>query len=136
MGNQLKVACATKDGIEFVDTHFGDADYYDVYLITEKEIKKVAKINNTTEEEVGDGIHGDPKKAKSISEILQNEKVNVTASYKMGPNIKRMKRKFVPIILRNKLIEDGLILIQKEFNRVMEELEKGEEREHIILNKK
>lgn len=30
----LTIACATDDGVNFINRHFGDADYYYIYNLT------------------------------------------------------------------------------------------------------
>ncbi len=62
------VTCATDDGKNFVDRHFGDAEYYFIYMITKDSKELIRKIKNTTEEEE---IHADPRKARGIVNILK-----------------------------------------------------------------
>lgn len=60
---KLKFAFATDDGISFINRHFGDADFYDIYEISADKNKFIKRIDNTTEDEE---IHADPKKAKTL----------------------------------------------------------------------
>ncbi|NOX71644.1 MAG: hypothetical protein GXO64_03010, partial [Candidatus Micrarchaeota archaeon] len=67
---KIKLACGTDDGTSFTNEHFGDAKFYMVYEIDtqSREIKFLKRIENTTPDE---DLHGDPKKAKKISELME-----------------------------------------------------------------
>ncbi|MBZ4683204.1 MAG: hypothetical protein PWP46_913 [Fusobacteriaceae bacterium] len=134
--NELILACATNNGIEFVNSHFGDADYFDIYKLSKDGFKKLDRVINSSEEEKEDeNTHGDPKKAKSLSKLLKDKKVEVMVGYKMGANILRMKKVFVPVLVREINIEKGLRMVQDNFEKVVKELNKGENREYLNLNK-
>jgi predicted Fe-Mo cluster-binding NifX family protein len=130
----LLFAFATDDGTKYVDRHFGDADYYDIYEISSNENKFIKRINNTTEED-NEEIHADPKKASSIVDLLKIEKVQVVISKVFGPNIKRIKKKFVCGLFNDPQISDSIIAIQKNINIFIDEWKKGETRNHINLKK-
>jgi predicted Fe-Mo cluster-binding NifX family protein len=126
----LLFAFATDDGTKYIDRHFGDADFYDIYEISSNESKFIKRINNTTEEE---DIHADPKKASSIVDLLKIEKVQVAISKVFGPNIKRIKKKFVCGLFNDPQISDSIKIIQKNINVFIDEWEKGETRNHINM---
>ncbi len=129
---KLKVAFATNDGNTFMDRHFGDADYYYIYKIDGENPVYINKINNTTEEEEED-IHADPKKAKGISSLLRDENVSIVVSKVFGPNIKRIKKNFVCVIIKDETIEEGIKKINDNFDMIISEWEKGSERKHLSL---
>ncbi len=124
------VACATDDGKEFVDKHFGDASRYLLYKINKKRYEYLKEIDNTAEEE---RFHGDPKKARSVSDILSKESVHILLSKRFGPNILRMKKSFVAVLVKTDKVEDGLEIVLKNFKRVLDEWNRGSERDHLIL---
>ena len=126
----LKFAFATDDGKTYNDKHFGDADYYDIYEISSIENKFVKRINNTTEED-DENIHADPIKAKSVVDLLKIEDVQVVISKVFGPNIKRIKKKFVCGLFNDQQISDSIKIIQEKMNVFTDEWEKGETRNHI-----
>ena len=130
----LLIAFATDDGNKYVDRHFGDADYYDIYEISSNENKFIKRLNNTTKEDDED-VHADPKKASSIVDLLKIEKVQVVISKVFGPNIKRIKKKFVCGLFNNQQISDSIKVIQKNINIFIDEWEKGETRNHINMKK-
>ncbi len=62
---KLLTAFATDDGKAFMDRHFGDAKFYDIYEISKNEASFMKRIDNTVDEE--EEVHADPEKAKGIS---------------------------------------------------------------------
>lgn len=128
---KLKVAFATDDGKTFMGRHFGDARFYDIYELDEDRASFIKRIENTVDEE--EDVHADPKKAKGISTLLLDEKVTVVVSKIFGPNIKRIKKKFVCIVVRDDEIDVGLKKICNNIEKIYVEWEKGNERKHILL---
>lgn len=107
----MQVAFASNDGILLADSHFGDAKYFFIYEINGKEYRFVEKRENTTGEELE---HGDEVKARSITSILRD--VHVLVSYRMGPNINRIKKRFLPIVSRHKRIDRNIEILNKNYN--------------------
>jgi predicted Fe-Mo cluster-binding NifX family protein len=126
---KFKVAFATDNGKTFMSRHFGDADFYDIYEIDGNKANFIKRIDNTVDEE--EEVHADPKKAKGISKLLLNENVNVVVSKIFGPNIKRIKKKFVCIVVRDEKIDESMEKICNNINKIYNEWEKGEERKHL-----
>ena len=91
----------------------------------------IKRIKNIVDEE--DDVHADPKKAKGISALLLDEKVTVLVSKIFGPNIKRIKKKFVCIVVRDDEIDIGLKKIFENIEKINIEWEKGQERKHLLL---
>ncbi|MCK4514318.1 MAG: hypothetical protein KAU31_03620, partial [Spirochaetaceae bacterium] len=77
--------------------------------------------------------HGDPKKAKGITGILKEEGVTIAVSRVFGPNLKRIKRKFLCIIFREGSIKESIGKLQENFSVLVDEWAKGEERDSIRL---
>jgi len=128
---KLRVAFATDDGKTFMGRHFGDARFYDIYELDGDQASFIKRIENTVDEE--EDVHADPKKAKGISTLLLDEKVTVVVSKIFGPNIKRIKKKFVCIVVRDDEIDVGLKKICNNIEKIYIEWEKGKERKHILL---
>ncbi len=129
---KIITAFATDDGETFVDRHFGDALQYEIYEIGVDSHKHIATINNVTEEEE---MHADPNKAKGVAGLFKKDRVQVLVSKKFGGNINRMKKKFVCILMNDPQIPDSIKTIQRHFDPVIKELEKGEDR-HFLNWKK
>jgi len=125
-------AFATDDGQTFMDRHFGDAESFNIYEINSTKVNFLKTISNTIEEEDEDeDVHADPTKAKGIAGLLKKEKVQVVVSKVFGPNIKRIKNKFVCIIEQEKKINDSIKTIQQNMDIIIQEWEKGETRNFI-----
>jgi len=129
---KILVAFATNNGKEFMDRHFGDADFYDIYAIDENRADFVKRINNTVDKEE---VHADPEKAKGVSRLLKKENVKVVVSKIFGPNIKRIKKKFVCIVMNDGSLDDSMNRLCKNIRIVMDEWEKGEDRKYLIFRK-
>ncbi len=123
---KLRLAVATDDGKHFVARHFGDAESYDVYEISPDGAEFLLRVTNETEEE--EELHADPKKAQGIAAILKKQGVQVALTKLFGPNIKRIKKKFVCVLTGHEEIAAGLVQVQQDFQLVVAEWEKGEER--------
>ncbi len=55
---KLISAFATDDGFTFINRHFGDANFYDIYEISEKEVNFLIRIENRTEDDLDEMEHG------------------------------------------------------------------------------
>lgn len=131
---KLLTAFATDDGKAFMDRHFGDAKFYDIYEISKNEASFMKRIDNTVDEE--EEVHADPEKAKGISQLLKKEKVKVVVSKAFGPNIKRIKKKFVCVLMNDDSLEKSISTFRKNFKMILDEWEKGEARNHLSLKNK
>lgn len=131
----MLIACATDNGKTFIDRHFGDALQYDIYKWDSAYFKYVKTIINTSEED-DEEIHGDPKKAKQILDLLLEEDVKVGVSMIFGPNIKKIRKRLVPIIVSEKTIEEGLKVIANHIEEVNHAIGLKEKNTHIDLRKR
>lgn len=129
---KLRVAFATDDGKMFMKRHFGDAMFYDIYEISERESFFIKRLENTTSEE--ETQHADVQKAKGISSLLKKDGIHIVVSQVFGPNIKRIKKKFVPLIVKEPGIEQAINAIQQNISVILKEWERGTERKHVILH--
>lgn len=126
------IACATNDGQTFVDSHFGDADKYDLYEMKKEGYRFLKSVKNHTEEE--EGVHADPKKAKGIAFLLKQHDVEIGVSRIFGPNIKRVAKHFLPIIISEKNIKEGLSLLLNQYEIIIDALNK-ENAGYLKINK-
>ncbi|MFO7843839.1 MAG: NifB/NifX family molybdenum-iron cluster-binding protein [Bacteroidales bacterium] len=129
---KLCVAFATDDGEVFMKRHFGDAMFYAVYEISENESLFIKRLENTTSEEE-DIQHADVQKAKGISSLLKGEDIQVVVSQVFGPNINRIRKKFVPLIVKEPGIKQAINTIQQNISVILKEWERGTERKHVML---
>jgi len=129
--DKFLVAFATNDGKNFINNHFGDADFYYIFEIGACSIKYLKFIENNSEEE--SGVHADPQKAKGVSKILLREKVNVVCSKVFVPNIKRIKKQFVCVLSQDKTIEAASQKLAKNFQKILVEWDKGAARKYLSI---
>lgn len=132
---KIITAFATDDGKSFINRHFGDANYYIIYEISKNKIKFIQKIKNTTND-YEEETHADHKKAKGVAELLKNEKVTTVVSKIYGPNIKRIKKKFVCILMNNRNFSECTKIIQTKIDIIIDGWNKGETRNHLNLKSK
>jgi len=132
--DSIIVAFATDDGKTFMDRHFGEADFYDIYEVLEDGANFVKRIDNTADEE--EGVHASPEKAKGVAHLLKRENVRVAVSKFFGPNIERIKRKFVCVLMDDASLDEAMKKFRKNLELIYDEWAKGEEREYISLKNK
>ena len=109
------LACGSDDKVNFTKEHFGDSKYFLIFNLSQDKIKLLKVIKNDSPEEKA---HGDPEKARYISTILNKENVDSIFAYAMGPNIVRMKEKFIPIISRIENVRDALKKLQQNLDKI------------------
>jgi predicted Fe-Mo cluster-binding NifX family protein len=127
------IACATDDGEHFISRHFGDANYYYIFTFENGVFTHIDTVTNTTEKEQQ---HADPIKAKSIVTLLNEKNIDVAVSKVFGPNIKKIKNHFVPVLVSVDDIESGLLKLKESLETINESIEAGTNRQHIDLRKK
>ncbi len=125
---EVIVAFSTNDGETFIDKHSGDARYFDLYKVSKTEIRFLKRVINPPKEEK---LHADPEKARGIARLLRNDGVKVLVSKVFGPNIKRIRKNFVCIMM-NTPVSKSLKTIQLNLPVIWKEWEAGEERK--VLN--
>ncbi len=126
--SKIIAAFGLKNDNELTDKHFGDSTYFDVYELTENSIKYIKRINNV---KVKERMHGDPNKAGIIGELLKE--ADILVAFRMGPNILRMKKRFVPVIINTKdikKVEKTLIL---NFDKISKEVSRIGDKNYITL---
>jgi len=128
---KLRIAFATDDGKTLISRHFGDAELYDIYEFNNGQFSFIKRILNTVDEERE--VHANPRKARGISSLLLVEKVNVAVSKIFGPNIKRIRKKFVCIIIKKGTIESAIHRITDNMDAIEDEWKKGENRTHLMF---
>ncbi len=125
---RMRLAAATDNGEHFMDRHFGDAEFYEIFEISGSGYEYVGRVTNNLDEEEG---HADPKKAKGIAGILREQGVQVTAAKVFGPNINRIKMHFVCVLTHHEKINDALDVLVKRYPEIVAEHEKGGERGYL-----
>ncbi len=62
--------------------------------------------------------------------------MKVVVSKAFGPNIKRIKKKFVCVLMNDDSLEKSISTFRKNFKMILDEWEKGEARNHLSLKNK
>jgi len=75
--------------------------------------------------------HGDPRKARAVSSVLEG--VDAIVGRKFGPNLPRLLKKFVCVVVRTDTIDSAIELVHANMDRIVEEEKGGEDRKHIVL---
>ncbi len=128
--NKLIVAFATDNKQNFTKAHFGEAKEYLIYEISKTESKLIATVTNKSPVEK---MHGDPNKAKGVASILKPYGVKVLISTAFGRNITRQQQKFVVILSNTQIIDEAINNIQNNFDSIIDEWNKGEERNYLRI---
>ncbi len=128
---KMIAAFATDDGRNYIDRHFGDAEHYDIYEISAAGSKFLKRIDNTTEDENDETGHGDEKKARGIAGILKAEGVHIAVSRVFGPNLKRIRKKFLCVLFKSGSIERGIETLRDNYSTLLSEWDKGEKRSFL-----
>ncbi len=125
----LICAFGVDEGSSFTDRHFGDSEYFDIYELVEETFNFKTRLKNTSEDEK---VHADPKKAGSIAGLLKTQGVQVVFSRQFGPNIVRIRRRFVCIKLQSKSVEDVKRLAIAHLDTLSQMWDCGEHRGILI----
>jgi ferredoxin/predicted Fe-Mo cluster-binding NifX family protein len=112
------------------DDHVGMSRYFQVWQYLNGEMKFKEKRENVKYKEDEDRIHGDPGKAKATSSVLTG--INVLVGKMFGPNIVRLRNKFVCVVIREPEIEKAIEIIKESINEIIDEYNK-KNRNGIIL---
>ena len=127
---KITAAFASDNKKDLSKEHFGEAKEFFIYEISASSMKFAKSIINISPEEK---MHGDPKKAKGVSSLLKPHDVQVVVNKAFGKNINRMKKQFVCIISKTDDIDESIKNIQLDFNTIVSEYKKGEERSFLKL---
>jgi NAD-dependent dihydropyrimidine dehydrogenase PreA subunit len=112
------------------DGHIGMSKFFQIWKYSTGKITFKETRENAKYKEDETKIHGDPGKAKATSSVLDD--IDVLVGKMIGPNIKRLKNNFVPVIIREPDIKKALRIIMENINKIFEEKEKTE-RSGIVL---
>ena len=125
------IAFGTDDGKNLNNDHVGMAQYFQIYEFSNGKKRNLSKRKNVSF--TGDETmkHGDPEKARATSSVLEG--VDVLVGRKFGPNITRLLRKFVCVVVRTNTLASAIEAVHNNMDIISEEKNKGENRKHIVL---
>ena len=125
------IAFGTDDGTNLNEDHVGMAKYFHVYRFLETKEELVEKRENVKLKGDESMKHGDPEKAKATSSVLQG--IDVLVGKRFGPNLPRLVKRFVCVIVRTDTLENAVRIIRQNMEKITAEKNKGEDRKHLIL---
>jgi uncharacterized C2H2 Zn-finger protein len=78
-------------------------------------------------------MHGDPRKAASVSSLLKD--MHVLLCCAMGKNVVRMRKKYCPVISKDTKIEQALKRLKNKYDELLKEAHRtpGDNREIIRI---
>ena len=124
------IAFGTDDGKNLNNDHVGMAKYFYVYEFSNGQGRLIERRENVHFK--GDeSMHGDPEKAKATSSVLEG--VDVLVGKKFGPNLPRLLRKFVCVLVRTNTITSAIEAVHNNIDRIAEEKNEEEDKKHIVL---
>ena len=127
----LLIAFGTDDGESLNNDHVGMAKCFYVYAFTEGKEELVEKRENVEFKEDESIKHGDPKKAKATSSVLEG--VDVLVGKKFGPNLPRLLKRFVCVVARTDSIANAVEVVHNNIDTILEQKGSGADRGHIVL---
>jgi len=139
--NSLVVAFATLDGTTLPKEHFGEARQYEIYRITADSTTKLESVINPRDSsQHGKESHqhhhqhsGNTAKGAGIGRMLGEHNVQVMVSRAFGPNIKRMRERFVPVKVDTIDLSASISLLQRHWDAVQSHWRQGQDRKHLVL---
>lgn len=129
---ELLIAFGTDDGKNLKRDHVGKSKYFHVYRFSDDREEFVERRKNVEYKEDESMKRGDPGKARATSTALKG--LDGVVGMRFGPNIVRLVKKFVCIVVRRETIDDAIQLIHANMDKVIHEKEKGENRRHLIFS--
>ena len=128
---RLTIAIGTDDKETIkADDHVGMSKFYQIWEYSEGEMNFKETRENIKYEEDEREVHGDPQKAKKVASVLDN--VDVIIGKIFGPNIVRLRNKFVAAVVREPSIKKSLEIIKNNINEIIEEKNKSERRGIVL----
>lgn len=127
----LLIAFGTDDGAHLNDDHVGMAKEFHVYEFSDGSGELVERRQNSSFTGDESMKHGDPAKAKATSSVLRN--VDVLVGKKFGPNLPRLLKKFVCVVVRTDDLQIAMDAVRGHMDEIVEQKEAGEARRHLVL---
>jgi len=127
----LVVAFGTDDGNTLKsDNHVGMSKYFGLYRFSDGQEEFIEQRSNLKYKEDETKTHGDPGKAKATASALRN--VDVLVGRIFGPNITRLRNKFVCAVVRKDAIEEAIRMVRENISEIIEEKNKKDKRGIIL----
>ena len=121
---ETNIAFALSKNGSFEKKHFGDADKYQIYRLSNDVFNLLFDEENPFKLEDEAPGHGAKKKADNIIEFLSQKNVSVVVSRRFGRNIKHIVNHFIPVQVHEETPEKVKTILLKHMKWLQEELDK------------
>ena len=113
----FSIAIASNDGTHIAKSHFGDADFFLIYLISESTISEIEKKQNSAKN--ADEDHASSEKMQMILSLIGN--ADVLVSKKPSPNFLKIAEKSTvqPVIVDCDEIDKILPKIKSHYSEII-----------------
>jgi len=116
----IRIACAMDDATHLTKEHFGSARFYFIYELDHRgTLTFVERVENTS---VKEKIHGDPRKASSVSALLNGASVLLCCA--MGRNVTRMRKKYCPVVTTGTDLIIALNMLKEQYYVLLEQVQR------------
>ena len=120
---EINIAFALSQNGAFEKKHFGDADKYQIYNLSNEVFKLIHEEVNPFKVMDESSVHGTEKKANNIIGFLSQKNVSVVVSRKFGGNIKHIVKHFIPVQVYEETPEKVKTILLKHMRWLQEELD-------------
>lgn len=130
---EINIAFALSQSGTFEKKHFGDADKYQIYHLSNELFNLLFEEENPfklMDETTG---HGSKKKADNIIDFLTQKNVSVLVSRKFGSNIKHIVNHFIPVEVNEETPEKVKTILLKHMRWLQEELDKQPDQYNLFV---
>ena len=133
---ETNIAFALSQNGAFEKKHFGDADKYQIYHLSNETFKLLYEEMNPFKLMDESSSHGTEKKAGNIIDFLHQKNVSVVVSRKFGANIKHIAKHFIPVEVSEETPIKVEAILLKHMRWLHEELDKHPDHYNMfVINK-
>ena len=133
---EINIAFALSQNGSFEKKHFGDADKYQIYHLSDEIFKLLYEEVNPFKLIDESSGHGTEKKAGNIIDFLHQKNVSVVVSRKFGANIKHIVKHFIPVEVSEETPIKVQTILLKHMRWLHEELDKQPDHYNkFVINK-
>jgi predicted Fe-Mo cluster-binding NifX family protein len=134
--NSIRFAFAVNHDSQFEDKHFGNADKYLIYELTDNEFIFIGEESNnfnSFDDEKSDGFSN---KGMACINLLEKNSIKVLVSRQFGKNIQMVNRYFIPVIVSSESPDDVVTILKKHMRWIEDELNSNTEEFKLFSIKK
>ena len=133
---EINIAFALSQNGAFEKKHFGDADKYQIYHLSNEKFKLLYEEMNPFKLMDDSSIHGTEKKAGNFIDFLHQKNVSIVVSRKFGTNIKHIAKHFIPVEVSVETPDKVQTILLKHMRWLHEELDnKPDQFNKFVINK-